>query len=841
MQIFQPSGSLLTPRVQELVGEILAETSRDDKTPIEDYIEMIQTSPIVGPAVELKVLLGLRYFESYANGEPDYQDFIRKCFERMNGSLKLSVAELMCVSPLGFACSEWAPIEREGQWMLDAIQIIDPRKYRFRGKRGQIEDLLYAGEFGDIAVPYERVIHLTNQSFISFGNPYGVAECKRAIAAYKGWKITIAAALIASKRRGEPILAGFADSQQQVQVGTDQDGQPINIPAPQALLQSMQQLENNSVLATDLANRIEDLQAADGKIILDVLKVLQVYQLLAFLVPESVLMASGVGDSNLNTGHRTLLDLCVGSVAEQIKERLIEDVVRPLLTWEFGEEVEDFGEFPSPKEQPEGAIDLFNALISAVYNGAFSAADLDVINRMRELAGLPTVTEILQPVSNAPTGTAVDEGEDTGGDISAEAVQFAKAAPKGKGKKKGGKGQKNCEKGVNCGGTCISAKKKCKVDSPSEKVKAKSKSVKGGKPSKKGGGGSGETPAYKIPTTGKDSVDAQPVFGVETNGFIFMEELEEITGLTVTRTATSALVADIADIKDLPLAAQVADGKVLVGVAPARPSIAPGLEKVGGIKHETNGQDVYYFVAENGKLRTLDKTESALLGSASKRWEYHNAAIAQTMAMAGGNEIAKRKAAPLHIETTNKLWSLEDNVLGRKPPKVDRVKLEADVKSEAVAWAKQMGFDGDGVNGFSADATKAHDVAHPATHRLAGLSSKQIHESFGSLKTKDGKPSLLAEEALVNAVEHLSRGDSKEASIQNALRLAKVLSRDGTEEEQAYVRSPEFARGVIDVVNNRIYKNDQYSNLMPIVRDSNIISGTVRTSGTDFNDSASGG
>jgi hypothetical protein len=297
-KIIRPQPDLLTPQVQQLVGEILVEAYREDTNPIETYIEMVQTSPIVGPAIELKVLIGLSMLGDYSNPEEDYQDFVRKCFERMHGSLKLSVAELLSVQPLGYAASEWAPMAVNGQWMLEAIQLIDPRRYRFRGKRGKIEDVLYTGDIREIPIPYDRVIHLVNQSYIAMGSPYGVAECKRAIAAYKGWKITIAAALIAAKRRGEPIVIGFAEPDQQVKIGENLDGSPILISAPQALLQSLQELENNSVAATSLANRVETIEAAEGSLILDVLKVLERYQLLAFMVPESIVMATGVGDSN---------------------------------------------------------------------------------------------------------------------------------------------------------------------------------------------------------------------------------------------------------------------------------------------------------------------------------------------------------------------------------------------------------------------------------------------------------------------------------------------------------------------------------------------------------------
>jgi hypothetical protein len=504
----KPKAGLLTPHVAQIVADILAEVSREDTIPVAEYIEMLQTSPVIGAAVELKVLIALQKMGQYSNTEDKYQKFILKNFEMMRGSLQLSIMELYSVGPIGFACAEWAPIQRDGSWMLDRIQILDPRKYTFYGKGGEVEHLLYEGEAGDIIVPYDRVIHLTNQAHIAFGSVYGVAECKRAYAAYKAWKIVVAAALIAARRRGEPIMIGFADPSEQVSIGTNDDGSIAYVNGTQALADSLQDLENNSVMATSVANRVEMIEAAEGDLILSVLKVLEQYQLLAFLVPESILTATGVGDSNLNTGHRSTLDATITATVNQIKERLIEDVVRPLLAWEFGENVESFGEFAVGDAQPEdGAIDILKVLIDAVYNNVFSAQDLDVINRMRTLAGLPSVTEIAQGL-DAPPDDGIEDVADDGAieDVAADdapiedattdpaatdaaSVQFA-AAPKatgrgGKGRKKG-QGQKNCKKGTNCGGTCISAKKTCRKDNPSAKVKAKAKSKGGG-----GGGGSG--------------------------------------------------------------------------------------------------------------------------------------------------------------------------------------------------------------------------------------------------------------------------------------------------------------------------------------------------------------
>ena len=184
-----------------------------------------------------------------------------------------------------------------------------------------------------------------------------------------------------------------------------------------------------------------------------------------------------------------------------------------------------------------------------------------------------------------------------------------------------------------------------------------------------------------------------------------------------------------------------------------------------------------------------------------------------------------------HIKATDELFVLQDSTFERKPS-ANSADLDNKLIQEAASWAVSQGFSvGVDVNGFSADAAKAHDIAHPATHRLVGMGSEDIHKSFGSLRTASGKPSLIAEEALVNAVEHLSRGDTLGASIQNALRLAKVQSRSGTEEEKAYVRTPEFANKVIDLIANKAFMNNDFTPTVQVVRKYNLVSGTVTASG----------
>jgi hypothetical protein len=192
-------------------------------------------------------------------------------------------------------------------------------------------------------------------------------------------------------------------------------------------------------------------------------------------------------------------------------------------------------------------------------------------------------------------------------------------------------------------------------------------------------------------------------------------------------------------------------------------------------------------------------------------------------------------------KTATELAKIEDAYLGRKPTKIKS--LEA-YKAKANKWAEeQFGKVDAGANGFSLEQTLAHDVAHPIVHEMLKSSTDGINKRFGSTLQNDGRPSLVLEEAIVNVAEHLSRGDSIEASILNGLRLAKVLSRNKevqSDAVRAQVRDRAFTHELAKM-GHELYRHKNFSLYMKYIRETNRISGTVTQSGDDFTNSASGG
>lgn len=403
----QPIAGKLSAAIAELVDDMVRDIEREDKNTIDEYLEMLTTSPIIGTAVEVCVLLGLSYWGDYTHPDESIQAFIRQNFEQMRGSLTLSIAELLSVKPFGYAASEWSVQNKPSGWMLDDIQILHPRYYTFQGNRGEgVTGIKYQATGDEIEIPRNRLVHVVNQRHLAFRRPTGVADCKRAIAAHKAWKIIINEMLVAGQRQAVPILVGYTEAGEVPLYSADgrtpllrEDGSPATVPATKAMLDQLVNIDNRAIVSTDVRNRVEALQQqTNGQFFLQALKMLQQMQLLAFLVPESVLTASGVGDSNLNKGHRSTLGSALRSTKNQMAEEILEKVVRELISWNYGDRAtENLGNFEEPEIESEDRVALLNALTNAVESptGGFLPKDLETVNRGRDLAGIPPAAELV--------------------------------------------------------------------------------------------------------------------------------------------------------------------------------------------------------------------------------------------------------------------------------------------------------------------------------------------------------------------------------------------------------------------------------------------------------------
>jgi hypothetical protein len=400
--------SILTPAIEALVHELVTELAPRKITDVE--ISELLRCPIVKAPITCLTLIGLSFFGEYTHPDEKIQAFIRKNFEQMKGSLNTAIAQLFSATYIGHSVAEWGIVPSKKQWNLDKIQILKPGRYSFLGTKGNIDAVRYYS-VKNIDIPYEQCLHVINNPHLAFDDPGGVSDLESAIAAVKAWKLMLSEMVIAGSRQATPLTAAYYDPDSPSIPLFNENGNPrLNLDGEQAtqspqaqMVEQMTNLENQTVAVTSIKNKIEAIATnADINFFTEGLRILHKLILMSFLFPETgfEVVGGGTGDSNLNKGHMALLRLNVEQLANQIKEVLLERLVRPLIEWNFGgqeEAIASWGEFPVPHQEEEQRVALFNALVSAVSQQVFSVDDLAVINKLYELAGLPQVEALSLP------------------------------------------------------------------------------------------------------------------------------------------------------------------------------------------------------------------------------------------------------------------------------------------------------------------------------------------------------------------------------------------------------------------------------------------------------------
>lgn len=413
----KPKPGRLADAVARLAGEMLAEiSSDDDRITIPQCLEMITTCPPISAAVEAKVLLGISLWGDYTNANEEQQAFVRENFERMDGTFQNSLAEIYSVSPIGWVASEISHQlygDAPAGLRLQSLQALDPRNYSFRGKRSQIEDVLYQSPSGtESAIDYKtKILHIVNKPYLAFGDPTGVSDCRIAAASWQAWKIVVNEALLAGQRQATPIIVGISPDTTVPLLDSNgrplrnSENQEIRIPATAAMATALEGLNSNAgYLSLQEGSSAGVLNAqTNGQFFMELLEYFQRLMLVSFMVPETLFQVGrgGLGNAGLADSHLDVLMRQLEVTTDQIKDQLKEKVVRPLIEWQYGEQ-ESYGEFSKPEHGDENRLGLFTALTQAISSGTMSAADIEVVNRHRGLAGIAPVTEIVANLAPQP-------------------------------------------------------------------------------------------------------------------------------------------------------------------------------------------------------------------------------------------------------------------------------------------------------------------------------------------------------------------------------------------------------------------------------------------------------
>lgn len=399
--------SQLAPTVERLVGfftqsvMIANPTSRDS---LRAFQQMLADDSVSSLSLLVRLLMITSSLDEYRNDNEGIQEECRSAIAGMRGSTRSLLYKLLSCIPFGSSFSEivYRPglpgsSAQQGA-TLAKIQPLNPTRFYFEGKVGEITNVVYIGTDGfEQDIPYSYGIHLVNDEHLLLdGSPYGIPAAARAYPYWELHKLTLAATAIAAERQATPILAGKTDtSANSVMLNSDgtpllnpATGEPILVNQAASMRDQLMSVANNSVVVLD---RLDELiaiqQQTDGQFFQWLLYYCANRRMEAFLTPSTLFggTLTGVGDSSIAEQHQKIFMAVCRADAENLGEAIVEQVLRPMITFNHGEQP-DYGHFPVKQDKDSQAVELLNAISGAVQRGLFTAEDEAVILRAKELA-----------------------------------------------------------------------------------------------------------------------------------------------------------------------------------------------------------------------------------------------------------------------------------------------------------------------------------------------------------------------------------------------------------------------------------------------------------------------
>lgn len=405
--LMQPSALVLSNRIGRLTQDVVEQiTWKDKKYKLSDYKRILKEDPVLNAIVELKSLRATNILGEYTHRNEAVRDWVRGNFEDMEGTLSDFVSQAAIATFFGFFAAEiiWrhdAP-GYPGEWRLKALNPLDVEKIKFEGTRYGIVNLLYSSNT-EKRIPYQKAIHIARGSYDN--DPYGIGLARRAIPYCEAKKVLLSEWVVAGKNHASGIFIGKADSNHTVQLlgptghpVKNADGSPVVVSAPEALLRQMEAMDSRSFIVTDQANQITwQPVSVDSGFYGQALQYLDRKVLLSQLAPSLTFEEGigGLGNTGVASQQKNTLDSMLGALVEQVKDQLIEKVVRPLLVWNFGMTAKDgWGDFKiDSSDDPNMALQKASTIVNAIASQIIPNSDLEAINSLRELLGLSPQSE----------------------------------------------------------------------------------------------------------------------------------------------------------------------------------------------------------------------------------------------------------------------------------------------------------------------------------------------------------------------------------------------------------------------------------------------------------------
>lgn len=319
--------------------------------PVSYYREMVQTDATIAACLEFVSLAVVSKLGDYTHPNKDIQDFIRTNFERLEGSFVDTCKSLMSFLWAGYAVAEIVTEVKNDRVWLHSLPILPAENVRFKLDEdagslnyGSLAEVIQNPQMvSEAHLPAEKCLIIRNDYPGSAEqSPYGLSRLKCILSIYaakveaeKNWAYALG-------RYGSPILQYELENPAQ-KVKTS-DGRIMT-----AFEQAQEQVNAAGELKGVVSFKGNNLQmiyppAGIGE---GFKKACDYYNRLimrGLLIPSLLFDNGDTGSYSLGQEHYKLFDVSLDAILSILTEAILEQLVRPLIDWNFGEQ-EDYGSF----------------------------------------------------------------------------------------------------------------------------------------------------------------------------------------------------------------------------------------------------------------------------------------------------------------------------------------------------------------------------------------------------------------------------------------------------------------------------------------------------------------
>ena len=298
------------------------------------YKQMISNDETIGTGLEYLTGTIISRIGAYTHENKKIKELVDRSIESIKGTMTdVRRAIIRDSFAYGYGVGEFTVKSENGRWILSSIQVLDPTSIKFKMEKFKdnsygVGAVIQGSGMEEVEIPAGKCIIKT---YGDKTTPYGKSLLRRC---YRWWSLKNAIPklwAVGLERFGMPILHGKASDNK----------------TKKELNEALENLYSRSYITTDKESEIHSIFSPNSSIssgykIAEEHCDKMIYK--AIFLPSLLGAGEEGGSYSLGQVHLELFNSTAASLAEDYIDAELEQLWRPLIEWNFGEQ-ENYGDF----------------------------------------------------------------------------------------------------------------------------------------------------------------------------------------------------------------------------------------------------------------------------------------------------------------------------------------------------------------------------------------------------------------------------------------------------------------------------------------------------------------